>query len=145
MARLRIDLSDAKLTPGGALEAPNPAPNLGRPVEPTLLRGLMRRPGFLALVAVLNTSVQLLVAEEVRGRILAIYMMTLTGSYPLGALLQGWLADRIGAPATVLAAGGMLLLTGLVLALRPALPASLDEHTHRRSSVGEEVLAGPAG
>lgn len=88
--------------------------------------------GFLAVVAVLNTSVQLIVAEEVRGRVLAIYMMTLTGSYPLGALLQGWLADRIGAPATVIIAGGLLVLVGLVLASRPALPGLLDEHSHRR-------------
>ena len=84
---------------------------------------------FLTVIAVLNTSVQLLVAEEVRGRVLAIYMMSLTGSYPLGALLQGWLADRISAPETVIAAGGLLGLAGLVLALRPSLARSLDDHS----------------
>jgi MFS family permease len=100
---------------------------------------------FLAVIAVLNTSVQLLVTEEIRGRVLAIYMMVLTGSLPLGALLQGWLADRIGAPATVILAGGLLCLAGLVLALRPSLARSLDDHRHQAGlEPGPALEAEPA-
>ena len=94
---------------------------------------------FLGAVATTNTSVQLLVSDEVRGRVLAVYMMALTGSYPVGALLQGWLADRIGAPATVVAAGSILGVVGLVLLLRPGLTSLLDEHSHRRGFVGDPL------
>jgi MFS family permease len=95
---------------------------------------------FLAIIAVLNTSVQLLVAEEVRGRVIAIYMMTLTGCYPIGALLQGWLTDRIGAPTTVLMSGSLLVLAGLVMVLRPAIPRYLDGHVHRHSPVPDPAV-----
>jgi MFS family permease len=95
---------------------------------------------FLGAVATTNTSVQLLVAEEVRGRVLALYMMALTSSYPLGALLQGWLADRIGAPTTVIVAGSLLGVVGLLLLFRPGLAALLDEHTHRRAFASDPVL-----
>jgi hypothetical protein len=69
---------------------------------------------------------QLLVEEEMRGRVLAIYFMGFTGAYPLGSLIQGWTADRVGAPATTTTAG--LLLLGLVvwLRVRPGLLASLE-------------------
>lgn len=86
---------------------------------------------FLSLVAVLNTSLQLLVADAVRGRVLALYTMTFTAAYPLGALAQGWVADRIGAPSTVLGSGAALLLVGAAVAVRPAVPRALDKHTHR--------------
>ncbi|MGH2689157.1 MAG: MFS transporter [Actinomycetota bacterium] len=95
---------------------------------------------FLAIIAVLNTSMQLLVAEHVRGRVIAIYMMTLTGSYPIGALLQGWLTDRIGAPATVLISGSLLVLVGLVMAFRPAIPRSLDGHAHRHDPLPDPTV-----
>jgi MFS family permease len=87
---------------------------------------------FLISMATLNTTIQLQVAEQVRGRVLALWMMGITGAFPLGALLQGWLADQIGARATVLGAGVLMAAVIAVVALRPALAATLDEHTHRR-------------
>src|SRR5205807_6887422 len=39
---------------------------------------------FLASVATLNTSVQMLVAEQLRGRVIAVYIMAFTAGYPLG-------------------------------------------------------------
>ena len=81
---------------------------------------------YLTVVSTLMTSMQLLVEEEMRGRALAIYFMGFTGAYPVGALIQGWLADLIGAPATVVAAG--LLLLGLVvwLRMRPGLLSAME-------------------
>jgi predicted MFS family arabinose efflux permease len=94
---------------------------------------------FLGSVATLNTTVQLLVADRVRGRVLALWMMALTGSLPLGALLQGWLMDQIGAPTTIVIAGLLLGAVALLLVLRPALAATLDEHTHRRRWLPEPL------
>lgn len=81
---------------------------------------------FLVAVANLNTSVQMLVAEEMRGRVLAIYLMGLTGAYPLGAFLQGAVADRIGPSATVLAAAAALWVVALALVFRPQRARTLD-------------------
>jgi MFS family permease len=64
---------------------------------------------FLAIISSLNTTVQLLVDERLRGRIMAIYVMAFTAAYPIGSLLQGALADQIGAPATTTCAATALL------------------------------------
>lgn len=64
--------------------------------------------GFLALVATTNTATQLLVDEHMRGRVLAIRVMSFTGMYALGGLVQGWLADIVG-PATVVTGAGLVL------------------------------------
>ena len=64
---------------------------------------------FLAIISSLNTTVQLLVDERLRGRIMAIYVMSFTAAYPIGSLIQGAVADRIGAPATTSSAAIALL------------------------------------
>jgi MFS family permease len=64
---------------------------------------------FLAVISTLNTTVQLLVDERLRGRIMAIYVMAFTAAYPIGALVQGWVADQVGVRATTTAAAGILL------------------------------------
>jgi MFS family permease len=62
--------------------------------------------GFSAMIQMgsCNTLIQSMAPDHLRGRVLAAYSMMLMGMAPIGALLAGVLADRIGAPATV--AGG---------------------------------------
>ena len=71
---------------------------------------------FLAAISVGNTSVQMLVEDGFRGRVLALNVMVYTGSVALGAYLQGWLSDLIGPRLTPLLAGAVLLLVGIALA-----------------------------
>ena len=74
-----------------------------------------------ALLAVNQTVLQLGVADEVRGRVLSIYVLT-WGMLPLGQLPLGALADEIGAPkATVLACVAALCAIGLLGLRFPAL------------------------
>lgn len=68
---------------------------------------------FLATISTLNTTVQLLIEERLRGRIMAIYVMAFTAAYPIGSLVQGALADRVGAPATT--SGAALTLLAVTL------------------------------
>jgi MFS family permease len=91
---------------------------------------------FLACSASLNTSVQLLVAEHIRGRVLALYAMSFTLAFPVGALIQTALADRIGPRTTIIGAGALLGVVAVALAVRPAWLASLEEHSHREIRVG---------
>lgn len=93
---------------------------------------------YLATVNAFNTSVQLLVEEEYRGRALSLYAMAVTGGYPLGALLQGSVASVVGVRATVAGAGLLLLAIALVVRRRPGF-GSLDDHA-RRGVVEESDL-----
>jgi MFS family permease len=58
-----------------------------------------------------NTLIQVMVPDALRGRVMAVYSMMFMGMAPIGALLGGALADRLGAPVTV-AIGGFASLGG---------------------------------
>ena len=60
-----------------------------------------------------NTLVQMLIPDEMRGRVMAFHAMVFTAAMPLGALLEGILAHHIGAPLTV-AIGGVGCILGAV-------------------------------
>ena len=64
-----------------------------------------------------NTLIQAMVPDRLRGRTMAVYSMMFMGMAPLGALLSGALADRIGAPHTV-AIGGAIAICGAILFAR---------------------------
>ena len=74
---------------------------------------------FLAVVSTLNTTVQLLVEERFRGRVMALYVMGFTAAYPIGSLVQGWIADAIGVRTVVTGAGVVLLVVTFVARLTP--------------------------
>src|SRR5438445_12582903 len=58
-----------------------------------------------------NTLIQAMVPDALRGRAMAVYSMMFMGLAPVGALLGGALADRLGAPMTV-AIGGLASVAG---------------------------------
>jgi MFS family permease len=58
-----------------------------------------------------NTLIQVMVPDELRGRVMAVYSMMFMGMAPLGALLGGALSDRVGAPMTIMI-GGIVSVAG---------------------------------
>ena len=58
-----------------------------------------------------NTLIQVMVPDALRGRVMAVYSMMFMGMAPIGALLGGAIAERLGAPWTV-AIGGLASLIG---------------------------------
>ena len=48
-------------------------------------------------MAATNTILQTVVEEQLRGRVMAFYTMAFLGTAPIGSLLAGVAADRIGA------------------------------------------------
>jgi MFS family permease len=69
-----------------------------------------------------NTLIQAMVPDQLRGRVMSLYAMMFLGMSPLGSLLAGWLADRIGAPVTVAIGGLVSCLGGLAFARKwPAM------------------------
>ena len=72
--------------------------------------------GFCMMMemAASNTLIQSMVPDRLRGRVMAVYSMMFMGMAPLGALMAGFLATRMGAQATV-AAGGAVCIAGGVI------------------------------
>jgi MFS family permease len=68
-----------------------------------------------------NTLVQVATPDELRGRVMSVYMMT-WGLMPLGSLPQGIVADLVGAPIVAAGTGLLACLVVIVFAVRaPAL------------------------
>jgi MFS family permease len=61
--------------------------------------------GFMVQMAVSNTLIQTIVDEDKRGRVMSFYTMAFMGTAPFGSLLAGSVAEKIGAPNTLLIGG----------------------------------------
>ncbi len=61
--------------------------------------------------AMLSSLVQLNAPNEMRGRVMSIYMVAFRGGMPLGSLAAGWLATVVSTPVVLTANG--VLLTGV--------------------------------
>ena len=68
-----------------------------------------------------NALVQGLVADEVRGRVMGVYMLAFFGVMPLGALLAGSVASVLGAPLAIAISAGCFF--ACAAALRLFVPA----------------------
>ena len=88
--------------------------------------------GFSATVqmAATNTIIQSRVPDELRGRIMAVYATMFMGVQPIGSLLAGGVAKRIGAPYTLgifgllVLAGSLVFLFRVVMRLRRPVEAA---------------------
>jgi len=85
--------------------------------------------GFLYLGALssFTTTAQLRAPAELRGRVMSVLMVLLGSLYPIGAIVQGAVADRIGLRATTVAAA--VLMGAVLVAARllfPKLAHALD-------------------
>ncbi|GAA1927519.1 MFS transporter [Nocardioides lentus] len=100
----------------------------------------------LTMITAANTTMQLTTAPELRGRVMALYLMIFMGGTPLGAPLVGWVGETFGARWTLVGGGaatvlGVLAATALfawsrgVLTLRRR-PRNLDNRVwqHQASS-----------
>jgi MFS family permease len=82
--------------------------------------------GMMVETASTNTILQTIVDEQMRGRVMSFYTMAFLGTAPLGSLIAGVLADRIGAPSTILLGGVACVGAGIWFAVRlPSIRAML--------------------
>jgi len=64
---------------------------------------------MMAVFATVNSLVQLITTEEMRGRVMSVYNCAFRGGMPMGNLLSGWLVPIFSAPV-VLGVNGFLLI-----------------------------------
>jgi MFS family permease len=71
--------------------------------------------GVLFMTAA-NTRLQLLVPEDMRGRVMGMYILLFMGTTPIGSSVIGQLAEAVGVRITILAMGG-LCTVGVVIGI----------------------------
>jgi MFS family permease len=69
--------------------------------------------GLMNQIVATNTIVQTVVEDSKRGRVMSFYTIALLGSAPIGSLLSGSLAERIGVQATFVVSGIACALAAL--------------------------------
>jgi MFS family permease len=93
--------------------------------------------GMIIYAASTNSFVQMLVPDQLRGRVMSVHAMLFAGATPIGALLIGGVMDLWGPAAGFLTGGSLGLLATLTVRLwarrlaRPGGPAA-EMITERR-------------
>ena len=88
-----------------------------------------------------NTTLQLTAAEQMRGRVMALWAVAFIGTTPIGGPIIGYVAQHAG-PRWALALGGLAALTATALA---AIPYYRQRLLHPQSPGNEQLLPPGAG
>jgi MFS family permease len=98
--------------------------------------------GMMTQMASSNTVLQTLVDDDKRGRVMSLYTMAFTGTAPLGSLLIGWIAARVGAPAAIGIGGGLSLCASLFFGSRLPILRGIVRPIYARMGILPEVARG---
>jgi MFS family permease len=74
--------------------------------------------GMMVTMASTNTFLQTIVEERLRGRVMSFYTMAFLGTTPIGSLIAGVVADRVGTTNTILFGGLACIAIGTWFAVR---------------------------
>jgi MFS family permease len=66
--------------------------------------------GMMMLTNNSNALIQSQVPDNLRGRVMGVYALVFNGMIPVGALLAGGVAQKLGSPVTVILSAGFLLI-----------------------------------
>jgi predicted MFS family arabinose efflux permease len=99
------------------------APNLALSAITLVFVGAL----YLGALSSFTTIAQLRAPAHIRGRVLAVHTVILGALYPLGAVVQGTVADSIGLRATTFGAAALMAaVLLLVRATRPGITRAID-------------------
>lgn len=73
---------------------------------------------LMMVFSTVTSLVQLTAPNEMRGRVMSIYMLAFRGGMPLGSLASGWAATYIGAPAVLQINGVLLVAVAIYFLIR---------------------------
>jgi MFS family permease len=105
---------------------------------------LMVTCGFAVMMemAASNTILQTIVDDDKRGRVMSFYAMAFFGVAPLGSLLAGSMASRIGAAHVVQLAGTVCIMGSLVFAWRLPVMRKIVRPIYQRIGLLPDVTSG---
>jgi len=73
---------------------------------------------LMSVVNITNALIQTHIPDELRGRVMAVYILVFQGSIPIGSLIAGWLAGTTSEAITVFAFACLILVIALSIQLR---------------------------
>jgi MFS family permease len=68
---------------------------------------------LMVVFSTVTSLVQLIAPNEMRGRVMSIYMLAFRGGMPLGSLVSGWFATFLGAPLVIGINGALLVVVAI--------------------------------
>jgi predicted MFS family arabinose efflux permease len=68
---------------------------------------------MIGVFSLLTSLVQLIAPDQMRGRVMSIYMVAFRGGSPLGSLVSGYLASVTSAPVVLAVNGALLMLVAI--------------------------------
>jgi MFS family permease len=98
--------------------------------------------GMMQQMASSNTILQTILEEDKRGRVMSYYAMAFTGMAPFGSLLAGTVADRIGAPATLLISGACCIAGAIWFATQLPVIRKLVRPIYMELGIIPEMASG---
>ncbi len=72
---------------------------------------------LMMVFSTVTSLVQLIAPNDMRGRVMSIYMVAFRGGMPLGSLVSGYFATTIGAPRVIAINGALLVVVALYFLL----------------------------
>jgi predicted MFS family arabinose efflux permease len=73
---------------------------------------------LMIVFSTVTSLIQLTAPNEMRGRVMSIYMLAFRGGMPLGSLVSGYLATWLGAPNVIAINGVLLVAVALYFMMR---------------------------
>jgi predicted MFS family arabinose efflux permease len=73
---------------------------------------------LMVVFSTVTSLIQLTAPNEMRGRVMSIYMVAFRGGMPLGSLVSGYFATWVGAPAVIGINGLLLIVVAAYFLLR---------------------------
>ena len=97
---------------------------------------------MMTQMAASNTILQTIVEDDKRGRVMSFFSMAFLGMAPFGSLLAGGLANRLGAPRTVMISGSMCIVGAAWFASQLGAIRQLIHPIYRKLGIIPEIAAG---
>ena len=89
--------------------------------------------GLMNHMVTTNTLLQMFVTDELRGRVMSLYLLSFIGTAPLGSLAVGFIGDHQSPRAAVLFCATFSLLCGFILLTKLKLIAQAQEEIQEES------------
>ena len=98
--------------------------------------------GMIVHISSINTILQTITDDNMRGRVMSYFTMAIIGIAPFGSLIDGALTDKIGAPNTVMIGGVVSIICSIVFFTRLPMLKKLVRPVYVKKGIIIEIAKG---